>query len=344
MRADLLRRAAELTRTREAFAIATVVRREPASSAQIGNTALIDESGAFHGWLGGSCIRSIAVAEAVSAINDGAPRLISISPHPEAERRPGVKTLPMTCHSGGTVDIFIEPVLPAPRLLVFGVSAAAQALARLAHAMGYAVDAIDPEADRVTFADAEHVVSEFTASDYTDQAASTKRRVFAVVATLGQHDAEATMNALAIDAAYVGVVASRTRFAEIAKTLAARGVSAQALARVTNPAGLDIGARSPEEIALSILAEIVRVRHAAAEDEDARVKGSDDARLKGSRYDEGAGNSDAAERDPVCGMTVSPATARHHVEHGGRTFYFCCGGCREKFLAAPDRYVPVLAS
>ena len=336
MRADLLLRAAELTRTSEAFAIATVVRREPASSAQIGDTALIDESGAFHGWLGGSCIRSTAVAEALGAINDGAPRLISISPHPEAERRPGVKALPMTCHSGGTVDIFIEPVMTAPRLLVFGVSPAARALARLAYAMGYAVDAIDPEADRVMFADAERVVSEFTASDYTARAASSKRRVFAVVATLGQHDEEATMNALTIDAAYVGVVASRARFAEIAKTLAARGVSAQALARVTNPAGVDIGARSPEEIALSILAEIVRVRHAAAE--DARRTGSDDARVKGP------GDRDVADRDPVCGMTVSPATATHHVEHGGRTFYFCCGGCREKFLAAPDRYISVLAS
>jgi xanthine dehydrogenase accessory factor len=328
MRAELLARAAELSRKREAFAIATVVRREPASSAQVGNTALIEENGAFHGWLGGSCIRPTAVREALAAITDAAPRLISLSPTPDADRRPGVTALPMTCHSGGSVDIFIEPVMPAPRLLIFGVSPAAQALSRLGAVMGYAVDAIDPEADRATFADAERLIEEFRGSDFTDRPPSERRRLFAVVATLGQRDEEATMNALSIEPAYIGVVASRKRFTQIADALTRRGVSADAIARVTNPAGIDIGARSPDEIALSILAEIVRVRHAAADPSD--ESGSDV---------EAAAN----ERDPVCGMTVSPATATHHVEHGGRTVYFCCGGCREQFLAAPERYISVLA-
>jgi xanthine dehydrogenase accessory factor len=328
MRADLLHRAAELTRKREAFAIATVVRREPASSAQVGNTAVIEETGAFHGWLGGSCIRPTVVREAVAAIRDAAPRLISLTPTPDAERRPGVTALPMTCHSGGSVDIFIEPVVPAPRLLVFGVSPAAQALARLGAVMGYAVDAIDPEADRATFADAERVLPEFRAPDFADRPGSQKRRLFAVVATLGQRDEEATMNALSIDPAYVGVVASRKRFAQIADTLAGRGVSRDALARVTNPAGIDIGARAPEEIALSILAEIVRLRHAAVDVVDVAVP---------------AAAVFAEERDPVCGMTVSPVDATHHVDHAGRTFYFCCGACCERFLASPERYVPVLA-
>jgi xanthine dehydrogenase accessory factor len=268
------------------------------------------------------------VREAVAAIRDAAPRLISLSPTPDADRRPGVTALPMTCHSGGSVDIFIEPVMPAPRLLIFGVSPAAQALSRLGAVMGYAVDAIDPDADRATFADADRLIEEFRGSDFTDRPASERRRLFAVVATLGQRDEEATINALSIEAAYVGVVASRKRFTQIAATLARRGVAADAIARVTNPAGIDIGARSPEEIALSILAEIVRVRHAAADASEGAVS------------DAGA---TANERDPVCGMTVSPATATHHAEHGGRTVYFCCGGCREQFLAAPERYISVLA-
>jgi xanthine dehydrogenase accessory factor len=328
MRAELLLRATELTRKREAFAIATVVRREPASSAQVGNTALVDESGAFHGWLGGSCIRPTVVREALAAIQDAAPRLISLSPNPDADRRPGITALPMTCHSGGSVEIFIEPILPPPRLLVFGVSPAAQALARLGAVMGYAVDAIDPEADPATFADAERLVPEFRAADFLERPTSERRRLFAVVATLGQRDEDATMNALAIDPAYVGVVASRKRFAQIVETLVRRGVSPDAVARITNPAGIDIGARSPEEIALSILAEIVRVRHVVAD--AAAAAASPVCRI-------------ADERDPVCGMMISPAEATHHVEHGGRRLYFCCGGCREQFLASPERYVTALA-
>ena len=329
MRADLLRRAAELARTGEVFAIATVVRREAASSAQVGNTALVEETGAFHGWLGGSCIQPTVVREAVAAIKDSAPRLISLSPDPSADRRAGVTALPMTCHSGGSVDIYIEPVMPPPRLLIFGVSPTAQALARLATVLGYAVDAIDPEADRVTFPDAERVVTEFRASEFLVRPASQAGRLFAVVATLGQRDEEATMNALAVEPAYVGVVASRKRFAQITETLLVQGVSAHTLAGVTNPAGLDIGARSPEEVALSILAEIVRVRHAAVDAAGAAGRPAEQTQ---------------DERDPVCGMTVSSAAARHRAEHGGRTYYFCCGGCRERFLAAPERYAPAFTS
>jgi xanthine dehydrogenase accessory factor len=329
MRADLLLRAAELARNQETFAIATVVRREPASSAQVGNMALVDETGAFHGWLGGSCIQPTVVREALEAIKDAVPRLISLSPDQGAERRPGVSALPMTCHSGGSVDIYIEPVLPAPRLLIFGVSPTAQALARLSGVLGYAVDAIDPEADRATFPTAENLVLEFHASEFVNRQASHKGRLFAVVATLGQHDEEATMNALGVEPAYLGVVASRKRFAQIADTLTAKGIDRDALARITNPAGIDIGARSPEEIAVSILAEIVRVRHAAPPAISVASSTPD---------------MTADERDPVCGMTVAPATARHRAEHAGRTYYFCCGGCRERFLAAPEQYAPALAS
>src|SRR5262245_63082268 len=106
MNADLLRRAAELTRRGESFVVAVVVRREPASSAQVGNTALVTEGGEYHGWLGGSCIHSTVVREAVATLRDAVPRLISLSPNPDADQRAGVTSFPMTCHSGGSVDIF----------------------------------------------------------------------------------------------------------------------------------------------------------------------------------------------------------------------------------------------
>ena len=332
MRADLLRRAAELEKKGTAFAIATVVRREPASSAQVGNTALIEENGTFHGWLGGSCIRPTVVREAAAAIADAAPRLISLTPDPDGDLRPGVAVMPMTCHSGGTVDIFIEPLVPAARLIVFGVSPVAQALARLAPVLGYAVDAIDPEADATTFPTAERVFTAFPADEFANRPAAGVRRLFAVVATQGQYDEEAIAHAISLDPAYLGVVASRKRFTQIAETLLARGVASEALARVTSPAGIDIGARRPEEIALSILAELVRVRHAAAALAPPGATPVKPPNLV---------NND--ERDPVCGMTVSPAS-KHRAEHGGRTFFFCCAGCRERFLATPERFLSAVTS
>jgi xanthine dehydrogenase accessory factor len=324
MRVEILQLAGDLARQQIPFALAVVVRREPASSAQLGNTALITESGECHGWLGGSCIQPTVVREAMAALGDAAPRLIALSPAPDADRRPGVTTFPMTCHSGGSVDIYIEPVLPAPTLLVFGVAPVAQALSRLAKGMGYRVVASDPGADRASFPEADRLL---TTVDGEQWPASQRARLFAVVATLGQHDEDALQDALALEPAYLGVVASRKRFAQIRETLAARGVAASALGSIVNPAGLDIGARAPEEVALSILAEIVRMRRAGAQ---AGIATAPAASVR-------------EERDPVCGMTVAVEGARHRAEHAGRTYFFCCGGCRERFVAAPDQYGAALS-
>jgi xanthine dehydrogenase accessory factor len=321
MRTDVLKLAADLARKGERFVMAIVVRREPASSAQIGNAALITEHGEWHGWLGGSCIQSTVVREAMAALNVAEPRLISLTPDPGAERRTGITAFPMTCHSGGSVDIYLEPVLPAPSLLVFGVSPAAQALARLGKVMGYAVDVVDPQADREAFPDADRIVETIREEHFAGQTRRPDRR-FAVVATLGQRDEDAIKEALGVSPTYLGVIASRKRFAQIRETLVTGGISATALDAIVNPAGVDIGARTPEEVALSILAEIVKVRRAAVETRPAAAEESPMLEA----------------RDPICGMDVTIATASHRAEHGGRTYYFCCGGCRERFLAAPDRY------
>ncbi len=220
------------------------------------------------------------------------------------------------------MDIYIEPVLPPARLLVFGVSPVAQALARIGRAMGFAVHVADPAAEPAAFPDAERL--------WTDPDAALTLpggRPWAVVATMGERDEAAVRAALSTDPAYLGVVASSKRFGEIRESLLAGGADATALARIQSPAGLDIGARAPEEIAISILAGIVKVRRAAPA-EPARAP----AGLPVMAAPE--------ERDPVCGMTVAVAGARHRAEVAGRTWYFCCGGCREKFLASPGRYTP----
>jgi xanthine dehydrogenase accessory factor len=333
MRSELLQMAADLTRREEPFVLAVVVHRRPASSALAGDMALITAAGAFHGWLGGSCTRPTVIREAQLALADGQPRLVALTPDPETERRPGVEVFPMTCHSGGSVEIYLEPVLPAPRLVVFGVSPAARALVKLGKAMGYAVTAVDPEAGPEDFPEADQVLTtlagQLAASSGGPRTPHGSR--FAVVATLGERDEAAIREALTMQPAYLGVVASAKRFAQMRETLLATGVPAAALDAIHSPAGVKIGAETPEEIALSILAQIVERRHAEGVSTDAVPA---EAAVPAPKP------IDAVDAlDPVCGMRVMIAGARHTAEHEGRTYYFCCGGCRERFLATPERYL-----
>ena len=270
MRIDTLRLASELAGRNEAFALATVVRREPPSSARVGDSAVVAPDGGFHGWLGGSCTRPTVIREALAALADGAPRLIGIVRDPDSASgaRAGLTVFPMACHSGGSVEIYIEPLLPARRLLVFGVSPTALALARLAAVLGYRVEAVDPEASEALFPEASRLVTRDESIEPPGPGQDAAR-CFAVVATLGVRDEEAAWAASRLMPAYVGVVASRKRFGRIRETLAARGAAAEQLDRIANPAGLDIGAETPEEIALSILAEITRRSRARPRARDA---------------------------------------------------------------------------
>jgi xanthine dehydrogenase accessory factor len=281
MRPDLLALAAKLSARDEPFALVTVVRREPPSSARVGDAALVTGTGEYHGWAGGGCTREAVLRESLRAIADGEPRLLSLSPSGNAGApRPGMQLLPMACESGGTVEIYVEPVLPAPRLILFGATPAVEALARIG----------SPDAPA--------------------------RGAHVLIATMGDEDLELLQKVLALDPAYVGVVASRKRFEHVRETLATCGVPRAALDRVFAPAGLDLGARTPEEIALSVMAQIVQQRRAQATIQP----------LNGS-------SRDVKEAiDPICGMTVTVATARHTAEVGGKTYYFCCAGCRSKFL------------
>jgi xanthine dehydrogenase accessory factor len=316
MNQELLQLAAELSRRGEPFVVATVVRRESYSSAQVGNMAIITADGSYRGWLGGSCTRPSVQREAARALADGQPRLVSLSPEPDPHPRMGVTQLPMTCHSGGTVDIYIEPVLAAPRLVVFGVSPVARTLAQLAKAMGYRVDLADPDAHAAELPGVDRV---FTALDAAELRAPGPAP-YVVVASMSENDEDAVAAALATGPAYLGVVASRKRFAIMHETLVGRGVAAAALAGIKSPAGLDLGGRTPEEVALSILAEIVQLRRATP-------------------LTLATAPAPAEAIDPVCNMTVVVAGARHTGEWNGRTWYFCNPRCKDKFLADPHRYL-----
>jgi len=326
MRAELLQMAADLARRGEPFVLAVVVRRESYSSAHQGDMAVITADGGYHGWLGGNCTRPTVQREARRALADGQPRLVSLSPDPGKNARPGVTTLPMTCHSGGSVDVYLEPILPVPRLLLFGPSPVARSLAALGHDLGYLVDLVDPTADRTAFPAADRILEAPSAPEVSALAGAGEN-LFAVVATMGENDEDSTAAALALEPAYLGVVASRKRFALVREALVSRGIPSERLDRVRNPAGLDLGARLPEEVALSILAEIVQVRRSRL------------GELAREAVAAAAPPAGAEALDPVCGMTVVIASARHRAEHDGRAYYFCNPRCRERFLAAPERYL-----
>jgi xanthine dehydrogenase accessory factor len=322
MRADLLALASQLSARDEGFALVTVVRREPPSSARVGDAAIVTGTGTYHGWVGGGCTRSTVLREALRSIADGEPRLLSLSPDPAGERRAGLVALPMTCDSGGTVDIYVEPVLPVPRLVLCGTSPAVRTLARIGHAMGYRVDVVDPDADKAAFPEADRVMAEI-ATDTVPKGACV------LVATMSERDADVIEAAAQLAPAYLGVITSRVRFAQLREILLARGISAGVLERIAAPAGLDIGARTPEEIALSIMAQIVERRRSMPEAPQAGTSASTGALQP---------EKPRVAIDPVCGMSVTITGARHTAEVKNSTYYFCCAGCRTKFLADPARY------
>jgi xanthine dehydrogenase accessory factor len=323
MKKKLLDLASELSRRGEPYAVATIVARKAPVSAQIGDAAIVTGDGRFEGWTGGACTRATVAAEAARAIADGRPRLVALAPEPEARERPGLVVFPMTCHSGGSVEIFIEPVLPAPRLLVFGLSPVARALARLGKAMEWETVVVDADAEPASLSDASLVVTDPKDARLARPWPSVP--CFAVVATQGEWDEEAAAAALSLAPDYVSVVASPKRFAEIRASLAGRAPAA-ALEGLKNPAGIDLHAVKAEEIALSILAEVVQ-----------RMRSPGAAATRPASLALPV-SAPAEAVDPVCGMTVAIAGAKHRAEHGGRAWYFCCARCRERFVAAPESF------
>jgi xanthine dehydrogenase accessory factor len=291
----LLTLAADLERRGEAFALATVVRCEAPTSAKPGAKALIRGDGTVAGWVGGACAEPVVVREALQALRDGQPRLIGLIG--EGGRGPGrtegVVPYTMTCHSGGTLEIYVEPYLPRPLLLIVGHGPVVETLATLARATDHAVVVVS--------------AGEIPAV----LAPPLTRRASVVVATHGEADEEALERALGTDAGYVSLVASRRRAAVIVEGLRRRGVPAERLGRLKAPAGLDLGAVTPQEIAVTILAELVQHQR------------SDKAE---------ASEAPAADAiDPICGMTVDVATARYRSEKSGTTVYFCCLHCQETY-------------
>lgn len=262
-RPDVLDLVADLKARGEAFCLATVVRTVSVTAAKAGAKAIIRPDGRVsEGWIGGGCARAAVLKAAREALSDGSPRLVSVQPRDvldekglkPGEERDGVRFARNMCPSRGTMDVFIEPVLPRPELVVLGASPVAVALADLAPRFGYRVTVCAPPDDQPAFREADSRIEGYALPVDGDG------RRFVVVATQGRGDEAALKAALSVEADHVAFVGSRRKVAALKEDLAAEGVPADRLERIKGPAGLDLGAIMPEEIALSILAEVVAIR------------------------------------------------------------------------------------
>lgn len=262
-RLDVLDLVSRLKAADEPFALATVVRAVSVTAAKAGAKAVIRPDGRIEaGWIGGGCARGAVLKAAREALADGQSRLVSVQPESllaelgvkPGEIREGVRFASNLCPSRGTMDIFVEPVLPRPALIILGASPVALALAEQARPLGFHVTLAAPRADLSDLPDVDTLIDGFA----LDRLHESRR--FIVVSTQGRGDRAALEAALATEADYRAFVGSRRKMAALRETLLAAGADTEALDRIKAPAGLDLGAITPEEIALSIMAEITRLR------------------------------------------------------------------------------------
>ncbi len=324
----VLEQVGELARSGQAFALATVVWRQGPSSSKQGSRAIITADGELHGWIGGACAEPVVIREARQVMADGHARLLLLgSPDQFGGAVPeGMTVVPISCQSEGALEVYIEPVLPVPHLVIVGRSPMTHSLAAMAGALGWCTDLFSPQ--DFTAPKAGHSSGQDAGNGAGRQCAGERSMV--IVATQGHGDEDMIERAVALRPAYLGLVASRRRGEAVLGYLAERGVPKDQLDRVHAPAGLDLGRTTHEEMAVAILAELVQLRASGA--------------LSGVPAPHAPEEPDRNELtlaeavDPVCGMTVRPGAGATPVTHDGVTYYFCCAGCRQKFSENPDGY------
>lgn len=333
MQTDFYDKFQELRNIGNPFVIATVVRAEKPTSAKVGAKAIITEDGNLSGWIGGSCAEPTVKREAKKALQDGQPRLIRLCPPEKMGQAPpeGVLEIALTCISGGTLEIYIEPQLAQPHLVVIGHLATAEALVSLGKDLGWRASLMGLDVTRERFPNVDQLIDSLDFS----QVAVTKN-TFVVVASHGNYDEDMLVAALQSEASYVALIASKKRAGAILQYLNEANLTQDQIARLKYPAGLDFGAVTPEEIALSILAEIIQRR---------RQLPITNYQSPVSSLTLPIAQSPALESiDPVCGMTVEIATAHFTSEYNGKTYYFCAAGCKRSFDKEPGKYIQAEAS
>ncbi|ULQ52749.1 XdhC family protein [Flavihumibacter fluvii] len=321
---QFLDKSQELRKKQEPFAIAIVVRRDAPSSGKTGDKAIVDKFGDIIGWVGGGCVRAIIIKESEDAMKSGKPRLVRIGQSIQNTQQESVMEYKMTCQSEGTVEVFIEPILPLPHLVVMGKTAIAKALVKLGKASGFKVTAVAPDAKIDTFEKPDELITRYN----LDQV-NTGPSTCIVVATQGDQDEPALEQALGKEHGYIGFVSSRKKGLTVMDYLKNAGLNETAISAIRSPAGIDINAKTPEEVAISILAEVIAVK----------------SELPGtagfSKFDETRQEAGKPKFyiNPVCGVPVDINNPKHIIEYNNEKVYFCCDGCKVKFELEPEKYM-----
>lgn len=317
------------------FAVVTVIRAAPPTSTRVGAQALVDADGALHGWIGGGCSRAIVIDAARDAIRSGQPKRVRISNEPTAPDAE-VEAHAMPCASNGALELFIQPTVPAPLVVVFGATPAAHEACTLARRVGLraAIAAEVPGSARFD-------------ADLLDRMAP----ALMLVATQGDGDEDALEAALRSGASAVLLIASRRKAERLRDAMRLRGIDETRLAALHAPAGPPIHAHTPQEIALGAVAGLVALRHELTGQASAAPPVSDPTVTTEpvpplppcETLDARPERETGRYVNPVCGMSIEIATAKHVVEYGGERVYFCCDCCKTEFARDPARYVGVAA-
>jgi xanthine dehydrogenase accessory factor len=325
---DIIEQASRLRAEEEPFVIATVVAFKSPQSAKPGSKAIIRPDGSISGWIGGGCVQPIVVREAQKALKTGKPKLVSISPESAHGDWKGVESYEMTCQGGGSLEIYIEPVIPKPNLVIVGSSPIAQILTGFGRLLDFKVCVADPEAKQEQFPEADLVLT-----DLESVKSRIDSRSYVVVATMGTGDEEGLEAVVGTTPKYFGLVASKEKSKSLFQYMRDKGTPAEHIDRIKCPAGLELGAETLPEIALSVIAEITRLRRTVSE--PAAVDTSKSVSLPVM-----LGEVSLTESiDPVCGMTVATTNARYKTVLEDKTFYFCCLRCKEAFERSPQLYI-----
>ena len=331
MNVDVLARAVELRRLRQPFVLASVIWRRAPSSGQQGSQAVILSDGTVRGWLGGACAEPTVIVEALACLDHGEPRLLCLGPSNGRDRNrspapgqandhsDGLRSIAMACDSEGAMEIYLEPNLPAPQVVVIGRSPAVDAIAAVATAIGWDAVIID---DGGQPDDHEHPELVRTSLDLEELTIDKATAV--VVATQGHYDDVALSAALGTDSGYIGLVASAKRAEAMRDYLRTRGFGDDELARINAPAGMDLGRIPNREIAAAVMADLVARRAEGQLAFDAEAPPEE---------------RPVEATDPVCSMKVLVSDARYHTVHDGADYYFCASGCQQRFEAEPAAFV-----
>jgi xanthine dehydrogenase accessory factor len=313
MNQEILELAVDLRRQHRPFVMATVVWRRGPTSGKQGSTAIVEADGTVHGWIGGACAAPAVLRQARNVIMNGEPCLMYMGPADELDgsNRKGVVTVPIACASEGALEVFMEPMLPQPHVVVIGRSPAVTTLVGLLEALEWRTTVVDDGA----VGEGPNVITSLAGFNK-----ETVGEPFAVVvATQGQYDEPALEAALSLNTGHIALVGSRKRTDSVIGYLRDQGVNQEQLDRIQAPAGLDLGEIENKEIAVAILADLVRLRALS------RPK------------TESATHEPKTAIDPICGMTVDIEGARFVSEISDVKTYFCCPACKNQFEKAASQ-------